>query len=154
MQLMSSKMTFFYKRIFPVIWFGFLAVFFVIALIQGLAAQSIAFIPFIIVAVVMAVIGYQFMKRMAFNLVDEVFDVGDALLVRSGGQEERVALADIKNVNFFPYMSPPQVTLSLRRPSVFGDTIVFCAPARLLPLSRNPTIEKMIDRIDAARQNG
>jgi flagellar biosynthesis protein FliQ len=154
MQLMSSKMTFFYKRIFPVIWFGFLAVFFVIALIQGLAAQSIAFIPFIIVAVVMAVIGYQFMKRMAFNLVDEVFDVGDALLVRSGGQEERVALADIKNVNFFPYMSPPQVTLSLRRPSVFGDTIVFCAPARLLPLSRNPTIEKLIDRIDAARQNG
>jgi hypothetical protein len=48
MQLMSSKMTFFYKRIFPVIWFGFLAVFFVIALIQGLAAQSIAFIPFIV----------------------------------------------------------------------------------------------------------
>ncbi|MGN6749685.1 MAG: hypothetical protein ACTHJS_13925 [Xanthobacteraceae bacterium] len=154
MQLMSSKMTFFYKRIFPVIWFGLLAVFFLIALIQGLAAQSIAFLPFLIVPVVMAVIGYQFMKRMAFNLVDEVVDLGDALLVRSGGQEERVALADIKNVNFFPYMSPPQVTLSLRRPSVFGDSIVFCAPLRLLPLSRNPTIEKLIDRIDAARQRG
>ena len=28
MPLMSSRMTFFYKRIFPVIWFGFLAVFF------------------------------------------------------------------------------------------------------------------------------
>jgi hypothetical protein len=55
-------------------------------------------------------------------------------------------------VNFFPYMSPPQVTLSLRRPSVFGDTIVFCAPARIMPLSRSPTIEKLIDRIDAARQ--
>jgi hypothetical protein len=151
---MSSKMTFFYKRIFPVIWFGLLAVFFLIALIQGLAAQSIAFLPFLIVPVVMAVIGYQFMKRMAFNLVDEVVDLGDALLVRSAGQEERVALADIKNVNFFPYMSPPQVTLSLRRPSVFGDSIVFCAPLRLLPLSQNPAIEKLIDRIDAARQRG
>jgi hypothetical protein len=55
-------------------------------------------------------------------------------------------------VNFFPYMSPPQVTLSLRRPSVFGETIVFCAPARLMPLSTSPMIEKLIDRIDAARQ--
>lgn len=100
----------------------------------------------------MAIIGYQFMKRMAFNLVDQVFDLGDALLVRSGGQEERIALADIKNVNFSPYMSPPQVTLSLRRPSVFGDTIVFCAPARLMPLSPSPMIEKLIDRIDAARR--
>jgi hypothetical protein len=70
---------------------------------------------------------------MAFNLVDD-------------------ALADIKNVNFFPYMSPPQVTLSLRRASVFGETIVFCAPARLMPLSTSPMIEKLIDRIDAARQ--
>ena len=154
MQLMSSKMTFFYKRIFPVIWFGFLAVFFLGALIQGLAAPSIAFLPFVVVPVVLAIVCYQFMKRMAFNLVDEVLDLGDALLVRSGGREERVALADIKNVNFFPYMSPPQVTLSLRRPSLFGDAIVFCAPLRLLPLSRNPTIEKLIDRIDAARQSG
>jgi len=89
---------------------------------------------------------------MAFNLVDQVFDLGDALLVRNGGQEERIALADIKNVNFFPYMSPPQVTLSLRRASLFGDTIVFCAPARLMPLSPSPTIEKLIDRIDAARR--
>jgi hypothetical protein len=149
---MSSKTTFFYKRIFPVIWFGFLAVFFLIGLVKGLAADPLSNLPFLIVPVVMAIIGYQMMKRMAFNLVDEVFDLGDALLVRSGGQEERVALADIKNVNFFPYMSPPQVTLSLRRPSVFGDTIVFCAPARIMPLSRSPTIEKLIDRIDAARQ--
>jgi hypothetical protein len=72
------------------------------------------------VPVVMAIVGYQLMKKMAFNLVDEVFDLGDALLVRGGGREERIALADIKNVSYSPYMSPPQVTLSLRRPTVFG----------------------------------
>jgi hypothetical protein len=92
------------------------------------------------------------MKKLVFNLVDEVFDVGDALLVRSGGREERIALADIKNVNYFPYMSPPQVTLSLRRPTVFGDTIVFCAPFRIMPLSSSPIIDDLVDRIDAARQ--
>lgn len=152
MPLMSSRMTFFYKRIFPVIWFGFLAVFFLIALIQGLAAPSISYLPFLIVPVAMAIFGYQIMKRMTFNLVDEVFDLGDALLVRNAGQEERIALADIKNVNYSPYMSPPQVTLSLRRPTVFGDTIVFCARLRLIPFSPNPMIEKLIDRIDAARR--
>ena len=152
MLLMSSRMTFFYKRVFPIIWFGFLAVFFLIALVKGLAADAISNLPFLIVPVVMAIVGYQLMKKMAFNLVDEVFDLGDALLVRSGGQEERIALADIKNVNFFPYMSPPQVTLSLRRPSVFGDTIVFCAQARIMPLSPSPMIEKLVDRIDAARR--
>ena len=152
MPLMSSKMTFFYKRVFPVIWFGFLAVFFLVALVKGSAADPISNLPSLIIPVVMAIIGYQIMKKMAFHLVDQVFDLGDALFVRSGGQEDRIALADIKNVNFVPYMSPPQVTLSLRRPSVFGDMIVFCAPARLMPLSPSPTIEKLIDRIDAARR--
>jgi len=152
MLLMSSRMTFFYKRIFPVIWFGFLAAFFLFGLLKGAAADPISNLPFLIVPVVMAIIGYRIMKKISFNLVDEVFDLGDALLVRSGGREERVALADIKNVNFFPYMSPPQVTLSLQRPSVFGDTIVFCAPLRIMPLSPSPTIEKLIDRIDDARR--
>ena len=152
MPLMSSKMTFFYKRVFPVIWFSFLAAFFLIGLVKSRAGDPISNLPSLIIPVVMAIIGYQIMKKMSFNLVDQVFDLGDALLVRNGGQEERIALADIKNVNFFPYMSPPQVTFSLRRPSVFGDTIVFCAPARLMPLSPSPTIEKLIDRIDAARR--
>lgn len=82
MLLMSSRMTFFYKRVFPIIWFGFLAVFFLIALVKGLATDPISNLPFLIVPVVMAIVGYQLMKKMAFNLVDEVFDLGDALLVR------------------------------------------------------------------------
>jgi hypothetical protein len=103
MPLMSSKMTFFYKRISPIIWFGVLAVFILVGLLKG--AGSL-----LVVTVLLAIVSYQFMKRMVFNLVDEVFDVGDALLVRSGGREERIALADIKNVNYSPHMSPPQVT--------------------------------------------
>ena len=100
-----------------------------------------------VVPVVLAIVGYQFMKRMAFNLVDEEFDLGDALLVRSGGQEERIALADIKNVNFFPYMSPP--TAAAERVWRHG---LFCAPMQIMPLSPNPTIVNLIDRIDAARR--
>jgi hypothetical protein len=35
---------------------------------------------------------------------------------------------------------------------VFGNTIVFCAQARIMPLSPSPMIEKLVDRIDAARR--
>lgn len=82
MPLMSSRMTFFYKWIFPIIWFGFLAVFFVVGLVKGSADAPISNLPFLIIPVVMAILGYQIMKKMAFNLVDEVFDLGDALLVQ------------------------------------------------------------------------
>ena len=149
MRLISSKMTFFHKRIFPIIWFGFLAVFVLVALRKGLVPENL---PSLIVPVLMAITGYRVMKKLLFNTVDEVFDIGDALLVRSGGREERIALADITNVNYLPYGNPSQVSLSLRRPSVFGDTIVFCGPTRFMPLSSDPIIEKLIHRIDAARR--
>jgi len=148
MPLISSKMTFFFKRIFPIIWFGSVAIFALFVLLNGPDQDLSA----LIVPVLMAIIGYWFMKKLVFNLVDQVFDVGDALLVRNGDREERIALADIKNVNYSPYINPPQVTLSLRRPTVFGDTIAFCAPFRIMPLSSSPIIDRLVDRVDAARQ--
>src|ERR1700747_3312719 len=121
MRPVSSKMTFFYKRVFPVVWFGFL----LLLIAFGLFSASTSFL---IAALLMGVFGYWMMKKVMFNLADVVLDAGDALVVRSGGQEERTALSDIKNVNYSPYMSPPQVTLSVRRHTVFGDTVAFCAP--------------------------
>ena len=151
--LSSSKTTFFYKRIFPIIFFGVVVMLVLVGLFRVLDSYPILYLPFVIVPVLMGIFVYQYMKSFSFNLVDEVLDLGDALLVRSGGREERIALADIANVNYYPYGSPPQVTLSLRRPSVFGDTIVFCGPTRFMPLSlSNPSIEKLVHRIDAARR--
>ena len=145
MRPVSSKMTFFYKRVFPVIWFGFL----LLLIAFGLFSASTSFL---IAALLMGVFGYWMMKKVMFNLADEVLDAGNALVVRSGGQEERIALSDIKNVNYSPYMSPPQVTLSLRRHTVFGDTIAFCAPVSIVPLWSSPVIHDLIDRVDVARR--
>ena len=155
MRPVSSKMTFFYKRVFPVIWFGVLLLLFVFGLssLFGLFSAPPS-LPFLIVVLLMAVFGYWFMKKVMFNLADGVLDAGDALVVRSGGQEERIALSDIKNVNYSPYMYPPQVTLSVRRRTVFGDTITFCAPVSMMPLWSSPVILDLIDRVDAARRKG
>jgi len=153
MRRISSKWTFFYKRIFPVIFFGFLVVFIGIALFANLRSNSaLDNIPFLIVPIVMTVIVFFISKKLIFDLADEVWEDGDTLVVRNSGQEQRIALADIKNVNYSPLISPPRVTLSLRRPTVFGDEVTLCAPVRLVPLAPSPVINDLIERVDRARE--
>jgi hypothetical protein len=149
MRPISSRATFFYKRIFPIIWFGLLLLF--IANAAFSASRSDQIVPGLFIPIAMIVIGYFVMKRLVFDLVDQVLDAGNALLVRNGGQEERIVLTDIKNVNYAALMSPPRVTLSLRRPCIFGSQISFCAPLRLVPFSTSPIIDELIERVDAAR---
>ncbi len=152
MKLISSKMTFFNKRVFPVIWFGFLFVFIAVNLYTGAGRSASVPLPFFIMPVVMIGIGYFIMKKLVFDLVDEVWDNGDSLVVKNRGQEQHIALRDIKNVSYSPYINPPRVTLSLRRPTDFGDQIAFGAPMRLLPLWSSPAINDLIERVDQARR--
>ena len=152
MPRLSSRMTFFYKRIFPIIFFGFILVFIPFWLFGALSSGRSAPLSFLIVPMIVLAFSYFVMKKLVFDLVDEVLDAGDALIVRNGGQEERVALSDIMNVSYSPLVSPPRVTLSLRRPSTFGSEVTFCAPIRLMPLSPSPIISDLIRRIDAQRR--
>jgi hypothetical protein len=145
-------MTFYYKRIFPAIWFGFLILFIALPVVSGAGRQAMPPLPFFIAPIVMMIVGYFIMKKLLFDLVDEVWDDGDSLVIKNRGDQERVALSDIKNVSYSVMMNPPRVTLSLRRPTVFGDEITFGAPVRLVPFSTSPIIKDLIDRIDLARR--
>ena len=146
-----------YKRVFPVIWFGFIALFIAVPFLRSGSAGSVSRLPLasLLVPVFIAIVGYILMKQLVFDLVDEVLDDGDALVIGNGGTEERVHLAEIINVSYSQLTNPPRVTLSLRNPSRFGDQVSFCAPGSFSPLrmfSTNPTIDELIKRIDAARQ--
>jgi hypothetical protein len=149
MRRLSSRTTFFYKRIFPAIWFGFLAFFMVAPFVTG--STSGPPIAFLFVPALMIFVGYFLMKKLVFDLVDEVLDGGDALVIRNGRLEEHVALSNIMNVSYAAMVNPPRVTLSLRTPSVFGDRISFCAPVRFVPFSTSPIVDELIKRIDAKR---
>jgi hypothetical protein len=150
MRRISSGMTFFYKRIFPIIWFGFLVLFIAVPLIGG--STSGPPMGFLLAPVIMIFVGYFFMKKLLFDLVDEVLDAGDGLVIRNGHLEKRVALSDIMNVSYSQFVNPPRVTLSLRNPSMFGDQVSFCAPVSFMPFSTSPIIDELIKRIDAARR--
>jgi hypothetical protein len=144
-------MTFFNKRVFPLIWFGLLVLFVGVGFFSSAGGNKGPPVPFFIVPAFMVVVGYFIMKKLVFDLVDEVWDDGDSLLVKNRGDHERIAFSDIKNVSYSPMVNPPRVTLSLRRPTVFGDEITFGAPVRFVPFAKSPIIDDLIDRIDRAR---
>ena len=152
MSRISSHLTFLYKRVFPIFWFGLLLLFLAFGLIGTLRSERSPSLLFVIVPLLMMAFGYFIMKKLIFDLVDEVVDLGDALMISNGGRQERVALSDIVNVSYSPFVNRPRVTLSLRTPGAFGSRVTFCAPVRLLPFSSSPVIDALIERIDAARQ--
>lgn len=153
MQVISSRWTFFYKRIFPLIWFGFLAVFLVIAVLSPRAWQP--FDPvFLLGPAAMAVFGYFLLRALVFDLADEVVDAGDALIVRKAGEEVRIPLADVVNVDSSSFVNPPRITLTLRTPCRFGRRIAFSPPPNrrlFAPFAPNPTAEELVERVDRAR---
>ena len=153
MRLISSRWTFFYKRVFPLFWFGFLALFAAAAWL-GRHEQA-GFDPvFLLAPAAMTVFGYFLLRALVFDLADEVLDAGDALIVRKAGEEARIALADIVNVDSSILVNPPRITLTLRTPCRFGRKVVFSPPPnrRLwAPFAPNPIAEELVERVDRAR---
>jgi hypothetical protein len=151
MVVISSAMTRFYKYVFPVMWFGFLAIFFVTGWIAGDSQQSPVFL---LMPCAMALFGYFLFKKTLWVLADEVRDYGTYLVVRNRGEEATINLSNIMNVSVTTNVNPPRVTLRLVEPSRFGDELAF-SPARtgfsLNPFKKNPIVEDLIVRVDQAR---
>ena len=151
MKKLSSKTTFLYKRLFPIFWFGFIAVFFGVGLLANFRGNGPG-IMFVVIPIGLMLFGYFLMKKLIWDLIDEVYDEETALLFKNGGTEFRVNLKDIKNVSYTTMVNPPRVTLSIRYSTVLGDQLSFSPPASWIPFKKNKDIEELIDRIDEARR--
>jgi hypothetical protein len=150
MKKISSTSTVMSKKVLPVLWFGFL-VYFVARAMRSGAAQKDPLL--IVVPVAMAVFGYFLMKRLLWNLVDEVYDDGDFLVIKNRGEEARVALSDIMNVSVSTSPNPSRITLRLVSPGKFGKEITFAPAAGSAgnPFKKNQVAEDLIARVDQAR---
>jgi hypothetical protein len=150
MRLISSKTTFFSKRVFPFIWFGFLALFIVLPFVLGNGKNR----PppfFFVVPCAMAVFGFFIMKKLVFDLADAVWDDGDALVVRKKGWDERIPLTNIINVST-GMSNPPRITLTLRDPCRFGKEVAFSPPVQFFQFWRSKVAADLIERIEAKRR--
>ncbi len=150
MRRLSSRATFFYKRVFPVLWIGIVA--FVLFQLWNEVSSGRAPTAVLLAPVALLVIGFVVFRVVLFDLMDEVWDAGDRLIVRNGGESEEIPLAEIVNVSYAVFVNPPRVTLRVRRPTRFGSDVSSAAPARFVPMPKSPIIEDLIDRVDAARR--
>ena len=151
MRLISDRSTFMVKRVFPIVWFGLLAFILVAMLYRALERQDFP-IPVLVVPFAIGAFGYQLMRKLLFDLVDQVWDAGDALVIRNAGREVRVPLSEIMNISCSSFTNSERVTLSIRRDTVFGTEIAFTPATGFTPFSRSPIVDELIRRVDAARQ--
>jgi len=149
--MISSRLTAFYKKAFPALWFGLQAVLLAAALTRG-ARGTMVVVPCLLI-----VFGLALMKGMFWDLVDEVYDCGDYLLIKNRGQEHRLALADIGNVSASRVLNPPRIKLKIAHAGgagPLGTEVVFSPPNPFVlnPLAKNPIAEDLIARVDRARR--
>jgi len=146
--------TLFYKKIVPIVWAVFVAVLAAITVWRLLTAAA-EYSPFELVPlIIVGLIGFMWTRLVASGLADEVFDGGDHLVVRQGGTEERVALAEIEDVRESRFMNqPPQIELVMRHPGRFGRVIAFVPTGySFVPLTKSSLFYELTQRIAMARR--
>lgn len=150
MKVISSKTTFVSKKLFPAAWFGFLGIFIATAVFSGTAKDDPGFL---VVPVIMLVFGYFLMKKLVWDLADEVVDYGDYLQVRYKDQQDIVYLNNIMNVSVSSNQNPPRITLRLRTPGKFGQEVAFTPVSKFSfnLFKKNEVAEDLIVRVDKAR---
>jgi hypothetical protein len=151
MKKLTSDNTHLHKRVFPGIYFGFCGVFFLATLVLVFTHRIPIFFP--LHALFMVVFGYFIMKTISFDLVDEVYDYGDALLFRNAGKSVRVNLSDIEWVKYLTGTHLPRVTILLKVESELGDRLTFLAQGNWIPFKKHRNIEDLIKRVDNLEAN-
>ncbi|WP_449427351.1 hypothetical protein [Rhodanobacter umsongensis] len=158
MRRLSSPYTFFYKRVFPLLWCGFLLIVFSMQFLAGRHAripdEPTAMLPFLLMPVFMLGVGFFIYRKLIHDLVDEVWLDGDWLVVKNRGEKIRVALSDVINVNATTMTNPRRVTVMLRTDSRFGRNLTFipASPRSFLAAFRpDPIAMELIQRVDALR---
>lgn len=158
MQRLSSHSTYFYKRVFPVFWYGFIAmVVFVMWSHAARTAPSSEIGTWLLPPVVMTLVGLFVCKRLIFDLVDEVWLDGDHLLVKNRGDAVKVALDNVMTVSSSMMTNPPRVSLTLRAESSrLGKAVVFMpsGPRGFLSAFRpSPIATQLIGCVNAVRRD-
>lgn len=155
MRRLSSTLTGFYKRGFPFVWLILLVLSgFILWSAPARGGQHLVW-PSLLPPLMIFVIGFVLFKKRIFDLVDEVWLDGDQMLVKNRGQQARIALADVVNVNATSLSNPRRVTVMLRTDSRFGRIVSFM-PAGSRGFTSifkpDPIATELIERVDALRQ--
>jgi hypothetical protein len=154
MRRISSRLTSFYKKTFPVIWCVAVAITLMMVLVAMRAGKQGALI-FLVLPLLMIVIGYLIYRNLVADMVDEVWLEGDAIIVKNRDELEKIPLCDVTDVDVSTMMNPRRITLTLRNDTRFGRRIVFMPAVESVSFTYSfkpdPIATELIGRIDALR---
>ena len=143
-RLLSSKLTFFYKFVFPlmlVIW----VVLWLASFLFDSPSPGVKGFPleFLLIVVIVAAINFIWMGWLAFRIHKVEVDAYN-FYVSNYMQEIVIPRADLYEATEMRWMQPYWITLRLRRPSEFGDRIMFVPPWRFGAFwTANPLVEEL-----------
>ena len=120
MRPISSKLTAWHKRVVPVLYFALL-----LCAGEWMASDGRFGAWAVLAPSALAVAGIVYMRRITFRLADEVFDDGDALVIRRKSRELRVLLANVTAVQYSFVTGPPRVTVTFATPAVPSARVQF-----------------------------
>lgn len=146
-RLLSSRMTFFYKRIFPLLWI--ITFSFITFLVWFSGCQNVSMKWFTLVCLTG---GSLFLFWYSVRL-KTVRLQGDNLIVSDYRSEELIPLQQIDEVKETRVWNPKLIKLHLVRSGQWGDEIVFIAPIRLqFVFSNHPLVRELRDMIREKRR--
>jgi len=146
-----SGATFFYKKLFPTFVFGFFIFCITLTIVHdGITSDNSVGLAAI---VAMMVYVFFFFKKLAWDMVDEVFDCGDSLIYRSNGNETRVMLSDIIRIDCAHCHSPERVKIIAHSTTGTEVEFAFCLIGRIMLNSRdkNPVVLELMERVEQAK---
>jgi hypothetical protein len=152
----SSQMTFAPKRVVPIVQVGLLL--FMVAQSWSLVFTAYDWSGPLVLALLMTGMSFVVLPILrrrwtwSLELVDEVCLDGDFLILRRSGQEDRIPFSDIVNIVPGARGPPTPVTLKLRRPSLFGSEVMFCAPEAPRSSGLRTLIENLTVKAEVARR--
>lgn len=146
MRRISSALTWWHKKGFPIAWVLFCSIFVLIAVREALNGK----LPFPVVLIPIGLIAFMFILGWClklFQLLDEVFLSEDTVVVRKKDAEDSFPITNIINVTASEMSNPETITLTLREACRFGRELVFLPPLRWWPFPRrHPLADELIRR--------
>ena len=146
MRCISSQTTFWNKFGFSGLALILIVLSVLAALVEGIGNSIRSVIPHLLALIFISAAWYLVARKSA-DIVDEVYDDGDALVVRNEDDKVRIAFSDVKDVEWRWKAGSIHISVTLRNPYVLGDRIVFLATGWFRP---KPDIEDLIRRVDAS----
>ena len=117
-----SKITFFAKKIFPLLLFILSVALFLIFLVNEIVFfEKLIFLTIFSFCTVISFFVYFFAQK----LVDSVKEFEDYLLICRGQTEIKICTDEIKNVHYINFTSPPLMTFGFKNTTQLGDKVYF-----------------------------